>query len=546
MILRVLLVACLTAAAWVAPSPAGAHAVLVSTEPADGVRLEQGPSDVHLMFNEPVAPVLVRVLDGSGVEIAGPERVGGHGEMVHIALPAALPEGGYVVSYRVISVDGHPVVGSVVFVVGDGAAPAAVEERSVELAAAATAATAIHYLGLFVAAGGVLFVLLVTGRGTPLVARFRPGLVAGAFAAAAAGVLRIGLTGADLSGGDLGGLMGPVAWRIGLATSVAVSMAVAVSGLVLIGFGLATPRRRGRGILLGVGAAVALLSLAASGHAATAPPRWLSVPVVALHGAAAAYWVGAFWPLSVALRVLPVGEVLPIVQRFARLAIAAVAVLVVAGAILSALQLETPTAVVATVYGRVWAAKMALVLALLALAALNRQVLTPALAGGLPGSAGRLRRSVAAEAVLALAITGATAAFALGPPPRALSVAGAAAHDHAGHIAAEAGRTVSVQTGRRTATVSVVPAMPGRNRVTVRVADAGGAAVAAKSVAIELALPALGVEPVSRTLEADGDRGYVLADIELPIAGLWAIRLDLLVSDFEKQIIRAEIPIGRE
>ena len=45
--------------------------------------------------------------------------------------------------------------------------------------------------------------------------------------------------------------------------------------------------------LAGVG-----LSLAASGHAATASPQWLTRPALFLHGVAVAYWVGALAPLA--------------------------------------------------------------------------------------------------------------------------------------------------------------------------------------------------------------------------------------------------------
>ena len=44
--------------------------------------------------------------------------------------------------------------------------------------------------------------------------------------------------------------------------------------------------------LVGVG-----LSLAVSGHAATAPPEWLTRPAMFLHGVGVAFWVGALAPL---------------------------------------------------------------------------------------------------------------------------------------------------------------------------------------------------------------------------------------------------------
>ena len=62
------------------------------------------------------------------------------------------------------------------------------------------------------------------------------------------------------------------------------------------------------------------------------------------------------------------------------MAVPAVGLMVLAGLILSIVQLETPAALLTTDYGRIFLAKMAAVLCLLALAALNRQRLTPMLA----------------------------------------------------------------------------------------------------------------------------------------------------------------------
>ena len=76
-----------------------------------------------------------------------------------------------------------------------------------------------------------------------------------------------------------------------------------------------------------------------------------------------------------------------------------------------------------TAYGWRLFGKLALVAGLLALAALNRLVLTPALAEGSPDAARRLRLSLAADIVLGLAVLAVTATFPLSPPPRALAAA---------------------------------------------------------------------------------------------------------------------------
>ena len=46
--------------------PASAHAGLVDTEPASGTVMEAAPRDLRLNFNEPVAPISIRLLNGDG------------------------------------------------------------------------------------------------------------------------------------------------------------------------------------------------------------------------------------------------------------------------------------------------------------------------------------------------------------------------------------------------------------------------------------------------------------------------------------------------
>ena len=104
------------------PARADAHAELLSTEPAAGEHLATGPDQVVLHFSEAVnlGDDLVKVLDSSGDEVDAGDPVHLDGERSSVALPLPkLDDGGYVVSWRVISSDGHPVGGAFTFRVGD-------------------------------------------------------------------------------------------------------------------------------------------------------------------------------------------------------------------------------------------------------------------------------------------------------------------------------------------------------------------------------------------------------------------------------------------
>jgi methionine-rich copper-binding protein CopC len=98
-------------------SPAAAHARLVSTDPEDGSHLNAPPDRVSLRFDEPVDPhatIQVRTDDGTNVG-RGATTVDGATVSRDISGPR---DGGYTVTYRVVSDDGHPVVGTLTFSTG--------------------------------------------------------------------------------------------------------------------------------------------------------------------------------------------------------------------------------------------------------------------------------------------------------------------------------------------------------------------------------------------------------------------------------------------
>ncbi|WP_324276410.1 copper resistance CopC family protein [Blastococcus brunescens] len=102
-------------------APAAAHATLVSTDPGEGARLDAVPSEVTLEFSEGVSlgAGYARVLGADGERVdTGAAAV--DGRVLTIPLRADLPDDGYLVTYRVVSADSHPISGAYSFVVGDG------------------------------------------------------------------------------------------------------------------------------------------------------------------------------------------------------------------------------------------------------------------------------------------------------------------------------------------------------------------------------------------------------------------------------------------
>ncbi len=522
------------------PRSSLAHAVLMESEPSDGASLGAAPSAVTLRFNEPVTPIRIQLLDHERRDMADPQSAVAENEAVRLALPPGLANGLYVASYRVTSADGHPVAGSFTFGIGvtppsaTGTPPVGDPSRAAALAGLLL--RAMHYAALLAGIGGGLFLVLVTGRWAPLNDRLKPALCLMLLAAGLSAALLVGVTGMTLAGSSLSDLLTGASWTTGAASSVGLSVGIALLGLLCSACGLALDTRAVAGpALLVTGALLGAASLAATGHAATASPRWLSAPLVGLHGLMAAYWIGALWPLTMVLRLEPPAEAARLVRRFSRLAVGAVALLFGAGTVLSVIQLRSVEAILSTGYGWLWAGKMLAVLLLLGLAAWNRQSLTPTLDRG-DGQAGQsLRRSITLEMATAGTALLLTAAFALTPPPRALSAGGE--KPPAGFSA------VTVKSGT-IALIDIVPAMPGRNGVRLHLQDEDGKPVSAREVTMDWELPAAGVAPLRHTLTSLGPGFFGIDDMTLPLAGQWSLRLDVLIDDFDKRIFRTEVPVG--
>jgi len=522
-----------------APGSARAHAVLLETVPADGAALEQAPREIQLRFDEPVAPIVVRVLRGDGTAVAAEARA--EDNVVHVALPTSLPDGGYVVSYRVTSADSHPVGGAFVFAVGAGAAappPPADEDAAAESYwnRAVMADRALHLAALAVAAGGALFLLLVIG-GTQGAAgpAIRRGLRWPAAFAILTALIDIGFEGGLLSAAPLGDLGNPAMWALGLASTAGTSALVAAAALVILLLGLALPPGCLSAGALAIGALGVIGALALTGHAASAAPRPFTVPAVLLHGLAMAFWLGAFWPLRVVLarETRPVAAAL--IARFSRRALAAVAILILAGLALAIVQVEAPAALVTTDYGRLLLVKLAAVAALLGLAAWNRLRLSPRLAAGDAGAARALGASITAEMAVAAMILVLTAALGqTPPPPRSLG----AMHRHEA-----AGYAVVASAPTLMATLTLNPARTGRNVLDVYVQRPDGAALPARELEVELALPAAGVEPLLRAAQAVEPGHFRIETLDVPIPGFWTVTLDILIDDFERRHIALALPI---
>lgn len=275
------------------------------------------------------------------------------------------------------------------------------------------AVKAASYLAVLLAAGSALFLALHRDLEAGTAWFTRRLAVGAAFAGLALCAATLAGEALFLTGGDIAAATDPFLIAVVLETPIADAQ-----GLRALGYLLVAALALGAGATpVAAGGAVALAgSFAMAGHS-LGEPRLLLAALVAVHGLAVAYWLGAFAPLARLARRAPPAEAGRVAEAFGRNAVAAVGLLIAAGVALIALLAPDPAALPATPYGQFLGLKLGLVTALLGLGALNKLSLSPALAAGDGAAGAALARSIAAEAALAALILAVTAAMTLVSSP---------------------------------------------------------------------------------------------------------------------------------
>jgi uncharacterized membrane protein len=195
-------------------------------------------------------------------------------------------------------------------------------------------------------------------------------------------------------------------------TGLAPSLGVAAVGFACL---LAAASRPGQGWLLG-GALLLAVSRVLTGHLASREPGIVLMPLMFLHVSCAAYWVGSLWPLYRLIGRESPRVAAAVVERFSNIALAAVAVLAVAGVITTFVHLRTPSALLATWYGQLLLMKTTWFTVLMSIAAYHKLRLTPRLAAGDGAAARRMRWGIRAEAAVMVLVILISTLVAATPP----------------------------------------------------------------------------------------------------------------------------------
>ena len=527
---------------------ASAHATLESSSPADGQSVLTSPSEIRITFSETVTTISgglsVLNADGKTVDTGNSEIVGGRTLVAPIS--ETLSDGTYVATYRVLSADGHPVSGSILFGVGNGALdrsaqPSSTGDRLWEIIGGIS--RFIMYLAALVAAGVAFFLAFIHDRAED---RWRivPFVRIGSILALLSAIGIVMSQAALLTGKGAGAVTDSTVLRDVLNQNLGWSLALLMIGLAAVHLSTDIPKKVVSQSLAVYGGLAVTVSFAVWGHATELSPTAISLAADAIHATAAALWLGGLVGLVMVLSVRTpetVRATAGIIGRFSRMAFWSVIALTLAGLTLTITGSGASlNSILTTTWGQLVLAKIGLTLIVVLIAAWNRRTLVPSLTSPTENTDelavrwATLLRTIRAEAVLLVAVLALTAIVVNVPPARTAVVAKADRVDI----------TQRVDTGN--VQLSVDPAIVGPNTVAVRYTDGTGQPInVANSMSIEFSQPSAGLEPITRQVPASEPGVFVIQGNELSIPGTWTITIAVRTGDFTEQRTSFEVPVRR-
>ena len=504
-----------------------AHSQLVASSPAAGTTVPKSPTEIRLVFSEPLESQVTSldVVSGGTALLSRAGVIDPADPYALVVAEPELPDGIYMLIWRTLSAaDGHTAQGFFTFAVGEQRElPQSPEGGMTHTEADPLAVIGrwLTYLGLLLALGLAVFhrVVIRDGAMPRILVRL---LAAGLALSAAATVAVTVVAGAEAgSPGDY--LTGTRNGALQLARA-----AVAAIGACAL---LVIPPRLA-GIAAGGVGLIGISLVVAAGHSA-ALPGFVPITGQVVHVAAAAVWIGGLAGLlALTLRPQLVTTGRPpgmraTVPRFSALALVSIGLVSLTG-VYSAWSQTGALVAVETEYGRTLIVKLALAAAAFGIGGLNY------LDGGrmlarLAGFRPRLMVEVTAAAAVLLV----TAMLAATPPTEGITgIAIEPIPDAFGEVAP--GMSMEVAPGR-----------PGLNRVVVTTSEAMA------GVNLELSLDRLddgGTTRVPLTHEAmvgmegmdhagmdmgsaDGTIDWIADSLVLPAGSEWDTSVRILLTD---------------
>jgi copper transport protein len=523
-------------------APAFAHAALVGSDPAADSIVPDAPNKITLTFSESIQllPGKIQVLgpDGSRADQGDPTVDGAN---VTIPLRSGGGRGTYLVSYRIISADSHPVGGSITYSVGAASAPpkATIDDTKVDpvVRGLIPVGKYLGYAGLVLLVGPSLVLALLwphrlSRRGPARLIRTGIGLVT--FSTLMAVWLQvpysIGTSLFDVRAGDLRDVLGSTFGAVML-----VRLGVVAAAALLL-----RPLLRGRGgeskadlALLGVLGVAALATWPLTGHPTASPVAGVSVVIDAIHLAAMSVWLGGLVMLvGFLLRQANERELAAILPIWSRWAATAVGALILAGVVGALIEVSSVNGLLHSTYGQLILVKVALAACVLGVAWWSRRLVRSRTGEQQPR---RLRKAVFVELGITAVVLGVTAALVQISPPRTSAVAGGAA--------ATSTVTKTLTSSTMALQVDIFPATVGNNSLHLYAYTPDNKPLTVVEWSATAALPSKGIEPISIPLLRITDF-HAIGDIALPQAGQWTFKFTARTSDIDEQTLSMTVQIN--
>ena len=582
---------------------AAAHAQLESADPGPSSVLAVPPRQVLLHFGEPVTADAgsLRVLDPSGrrVDAGGARHPGTDSTSVVVPLDPGLGRGTYIVAWRVISADSHPVHGAYTFSVGTAAGEraAAAEATRIATQSGSTAVGVLFgvvrfaaFAALLVLVGLAVVVRLAWPAGGRS-RRVRRILVWSWAVLAATTVAAVLLQGPYGSALPLGDALRPslvaevLRTRFGevqvlrlvlLLVAAPVLLAVAgrwrqpagptadgIDGTPGAPDGTPAPEAPVGGA--GLAAAVCLLGVALlataglAGHAATGSSPAVGLALDVVHLAAASVWLGGLVLLATFLVGRPDGPAVPadpldVTLHVSSLAFVAVVTVVGTGVAQAFRQVGSAYALFHTTYGRALLVKVGLVVVLIALGGLSRRVLHRATGGtdGVGSSGGTdgtgssdgsegsgSRPASVGLGRLRRTVVAELLVVAAVLSATAVLVDAVPARQAVSLPFSTSWTTLGVQVN---AVVSPARVGPG-NVLHLYVLGPTGTPRAVPELDASLSLPSASIGPIAVPLRLVGPGHYADERLDLPAAGTWVLEVTVRTTAIDEDVVRASFGV---
>jgi copper transport protein len=488
-------------------SPASAHASLDSSDPSPSAILETSPDVIRLDFSEAVSPPAdaISLFDASGTPVRGGVVEAGEApSTVLLTGFPALADGIHVVAWRVVSTDGHLVQGAFTFTVGSADTSAVdIGELVGGVLAGRSGASGVATVLIVLRWISFLAVVMALGGSAFLASRFvdrrtvSAAVLGSLIVLTLATLAHFAVQGVYLDSTGWSGLFDADAWsrvldtRFGVGAIVRLGLIAMLAALVLTVMSddreradrrLATSWWQSSTALIG---AATVVTFSIGGHPSAVPLAGLAVLVDSVHLGAISLWIGGLITV-----LLAGGRRTEATEQLSRTATLVAPIAVVTGAWQTWRIGGGWGDLSDTSWGRGMIVKIAVVVVLLALASIARLAVRHS-AGDEPP---RLRRLVATEVVVALAVFAASA-YVVGESP----------------VVARTPQVYSATLvqGSLIVDLTVTPGIVGNNEIHVVVSPPGGALQRVESLEMRVTPPGDASVPITVSVLDTGPNHFV-------------------------------------